>query len=102
MLEYNLSQLSKLPDIIPFWTRENCFFAARLTGSEIDDTSFTDLQKVKDPSSLKWTDRFKLWMQNFVQSAGFFGILLCASVCNCLMRNENLVFTEDSTRGEGS
>ncbi|KAL5265775.1 hypothetical protein ACHWQZ_G006474 [Mnemiopsis leidyi] len=58
--------------------------AARLTGNELDDSSFTDLQKVEDTSTLKCTDRFKLWLQNFVQSAGFFGILLCASVPNPL------------------
>lgn len=58
--------------------------AARLSGNEMDDSSYTDLQRVKDPSTLKWGDRFKRWIQNFVQSAGFIGILICASVPNPL------------------
>ncbi|XP_063675898.1 vacuole membrane protein 1-like isoform X2 [Bolinopsis microptera] len=67
--------------------------AARLSGNEMDDSSYTDLQRVKDPSTLKWGDRFKRWIQNFVQSAGFIGILICASMV-CVV----ILFTADNLK----
>ena len=66
--------------IVPPPASPNRFVSARLTGSDIDDAEFNELQNLTDKSGLPWTMRFKLWMQRVVDKAGFFGILLCASV----------------------
>ncbi|WAR03410.1 VMP1-like protein [Mya arenaria] len=58
--------------------------AARLSGADIDDDDFEELEELihekKDhPEEMSFLEKAKLSIHNLVQRVGFFGILLCAS-----------------------
>ncbi|BES98556.1 vacuole membrane protein [Nesidiocoris tenuis] len=65
--------------------------AARLSGIDPDDDGedlkeFEELQKKKkkDPSSMSFAERVKVFIGEVVHKVGFFGILVCASIPNPL------------------
>lgn len=61
--------------------------AARLSGSEPgeEEQEFLDLQeKLKNPETMTFVERWKYRVQWAVQKVGFMGILLCASIPNPL------------------
>ncbi|XP_052801266.1 vacuole membrane protein 1-like isoform X2 [Mya arenaria] len=63
--------------------------AARLSGADIDDDDFEELEELihekKDhPEEMSFLEKAKLSIHNLVQRVGFFGILLCASIPNPL------------------
>ncbi|KAI6215040.1 Ectopic P granules protein 3 [Aphelenchoides besseyi] len=64
--------------------------AARLSGREPDNEEYAEVitqlerEKAGKPEDATLLDRLKLWVEKKVVQAGFFGILLCASIPNPL------------------
>ena len=58
--------------------------AARLSGQQLEDEDFNELEEIKEKEDLDIWSRAKLLMHDLVEKAGFFGILLCASIPNPL------------------
>lgn len=63
--------------------------AARLSGADIDDDEFEEIEeliheKEVHPDDMSFLEKAKLSVHNLVQRVGFFGILLCASIPNPL------------------
>ncbi|KAL4223521.1 Vacuolar membrane protease [Mactra antiquata] len=63
--------------------------AARLSGTEIDEDEFEEIEELLEekkthPDDMSFLERAKLSVHNLVQRVGFFGILLCASIPNPL------------------
>ncbi|BFZ04627.1 hypothetical protein BsWGS_07665 [Bradybaena similaris] len=63
--------------------------AARLSGTELEDDDFEEIQellheKTQHPEQMGFLEKAKLSIHNLVQRVGFFGILACASIPNPL------------------
>ncbi|XP_045173091.2 vacuole membrane protein 1-like isoform X1 [Mercenaria mercenaria] len=63
--------------------------AARLSGADLDDDEFEEIEELIEekkthPDDMSFLEKAKLSVHNLVQRVGFFGILLCASIPNPL------------------
>ena len=51
-----------------------------------DDDEFTSFERIlaKNPSDRMFSEKAQIWIHDLLKTAGFFGILLCASIPNPL------------------